>query len=82
MHRPVIASCGIGFVIAELASRAALAGAQPRTEMFAEHLPMDRAGGIHRHVHRTARGLGIPTPMFPPPWRPRAGPQRLTARTA
>lgn len=47
IHRPIVASCGVGFVMVELKSRATLAAAQPRSDVFARHLPMERAIGIH-----------------------------------
>jgi len=42
-HDPCVASCGVGFVLAELKSRPSLAAAQPRAEAFAKHLPADQA---------------------------------------
>jgi trans-2,3-dihydro-3-hydroxyanthranilate isomerase len=65
-HRPVIASCGIGFVFAEVTSRAVLAKAQPRTDMFARDLPMERAVGIHLYVRGKDQGMDIQTRMFAP----------------
>ena len=67
-HLPCIASCGTPFVFAELKSRAVLAAARPRTDVFAEHVPVDRATGIHLYVqgggrHRRAHvraALGVP----------------------
>src|SRR3984885_14512792 len=41
-HSPCIASCGVPFVLAELKTRSALSGAQPRAEIFSEHLTADR----------------------------------------
>lgn len=49
-HAPCIASCGLPIVFAELKTRAALARARPRTEVFAERLPMARATGILLYV--------------------------------
>jgi len=68
-HRPCIASCGTPFVFAALKSRAALAAARPRAEMFAEHLPMTKAGGIHLYVPAGtagSAGADIETRMFAP----------------
>jgi trans-2,3-dihydro-3-hydroxyanthranilate isomerase len=65
-HRPIIASCGVGFVFAELKSREALAAAQGRTEMFTKHLPMDRAIGIHLYHPGETRELHIQSRMFAP----------------
>ena len=53
-HQPCIASCGAPLVMAELKSRETLAAAQPRAEVFARHLPRDRATGIHLYVHTSA----------------------------
>jgi trans-2,3-dihydro-3-hydroxyanthranilate isomerase len=49
-HPPEIASVGLPFLFAELASRAALAKARPVAEAFARHLPIDGAGAIHVSV--------------------------------
>jgi len=65
-HRPVIASCGVGFVMVELASRAALAAAQVRTDVFVRHLPMERAVGIHLYVAAKEGDLDIQSRMFAP----------------
>ena len=65
-HPPVIASCGIGFVFAELKSRAALAAARPQTDLFVRHLPMERAVGIHLYVTAEEHGVEIQTRMFAP----------------
>ncbi len=65
-HRPVIASCGIGFVFAELTSRAALAEATYNIEAFTRHLPMERAVGIHLYVAAEEHGVQIQTRMFAP----------------
>jgi trans-2,3-dihydro-3-hydroxyanthranilate isomerase len=62
-HLPCIASCGTPFVFAELKSRDALAAARPRTDVFAEHIPVDRATGIHLYVHESG---GIDARMFAP----------------
>ena len=65
-HRPVIASCGVGFVMVELASRAALSAAQVRTDVFVRHLPMERAVGIHLYVPAKEGDLDIQSRMFAP----------------
>jgi trans-2,3-dihydro-3-hydroxyanthranilate isomerase len=65
-HRPVIASCGVGFVFAEVTSRAALAQAAVRTEVFAKHVPMARAVGIHLYVAAREQGVEIQSRMFAP----------------
>ena len=65
-HRPCIASCGTPFVFAELKSRAALAAARPRVEIFAEHLPVTKATGVHLYVQAATAGSDIETRMFAP----------------
>jgi trans-2,3-dihydro-3-hydroxyanthranilate isomerase len=63
-HAPCIASCGIPFVLAELETAAALATARPQTEIFAKHVPIDRATGILIYVRR--QGGDIAARMFAP----------------
>jgi trans-2,3-dihydro-3-hydroxyanthranilate isomerase len=65
-HRPVIASCGVGFVFAEVTSRAALAQAAVRTDVLARHVPMERAIGIHLYVAAREQGVEIQSRMFAP----------------
>jgi trans-2,3-dihydro-3-hydroxyanthranilate isomerase len=65
-HRPIIASCGIGFVFVELKSRAGLAAAQGRMDIFARHLPMERAVGIHLYVQARGEEVDIQSRMFAP----------------
>ena len=65
-HRPCIASCGVGFVLAELKSRSSLAAAQPRAEAFAKHLPADRATGILLYVRDHHDDIDIHARMFAP----------------
>ncbi|MFI4998719.1 MAG: PhzF family phenazine biosynthesis protein [Reyranellales bacterium] len=65
-HRPVIASCGVGFVLAQVKSRAALAAARGRADLFAKHLPMARAVGIHLYVPSRENKLDIQSRMFAP----------------
>jgi trans-2,3-dihydro-3-hydroxyanthranilate isomerase len=50
-HQPCIASCGMPLVMVELKDLRALAAAQPRADVFTQHLPMTRATGIHLYVH-------------------------------
>jgi trans-2,3-dihydro-3-hydroxyanthranilate isomerase len=54
-HAPRIASCGAPFVFAELKDRRALAAAQPRSEVFARHLPREKANGVHLYVQATGQ---------------------------
>lgn len=66
MHRPRIASCGAGFLFAELNTRAALASAAPRAEVFARDLPRDRLVGVHLYVQVREDARDIQTRMFAP----------------
>jgi trans-2,3-dihydro-3-hydroxyanthranilate isomerase len=65
-HVPCIASCGLPLAFAELKTRAALAAARPRTDVFAEHLPMDRATGILLYVKDRSGGFDLQVRMFAP----------------
>ena len=65
-HRPIVASCGVGFVMTELRSRSALAAAQGRPEVFRRHLPMERAVGIHLYLRTSENELDIQSRMFAP----------------
>ena len=65
-HAPCIASCGLPLVFAELKTRAALAAARPRTDIFAERLPMDRATGILLYVKDQSGGFDLQVRMFAP----------------
>jgi trans-2,3-dihydro-3-hydroxyanthranilate isomerase len=65
-HRPCIASCGMPLVMVELKDLRALAAAQPRADVFAQHLPMKRATGIHLYVPVDRDGFDIQSRMFAP----------------
>lgn len=65
-HAPCIASCGLPLVFAELKTRAALAAARPRTDVFAAHLPMERATGILLYVKDRSGGFDLQARMFAP----------------
>ena len=65
-HQPCVASCGAPFVLAELKTRRALTAAQPRTDVFARHLPRDGATGIHLYVQTGDDGADLQTRMFAP----------------
>jgi len=65
-HQPRLASCGIAIAFAELKSRAALAAARPRPELFCGHLGADRATGILLHVPERDDGVDLQVRMFAP----------------
>jgi trans-2,3-dihydro-3-hydroxyanthranilate isomerase len=65
-HAPCIASCGAPLVFVELKTRSSLAGAQPRSEIFARHLPADRITGVLLYVHEQIEGVDIHARMFAP----------------
>ena len=65
-HRPCIASCGIPLAFVELKTRAALASARPRTEVFTKHLPAERITGILLYVHDQRGGFDLQVRMFAP----------------
>ena len=65
-HSPRIASCGVGFVFAELKSRAALAAAEPRPDVFKADLPLTAANGVHLYVRERDDHADVQTRMFAP----------------
>jgi trans-2,3-dihydro-3-hydroxyanthranilate isomerase len=65
-HAPCIVSCGVPFVFAELKTRSALASAQPRSELFAEHLRADRVTGVLLYVRDRNHNADIQVRMFAP----------------
>lgn len=65
-HRPIVASCGIPLVFAEVKSRAVLKTASCNTDIFARHLPMERAVGVHLYVPAREHGVEIQSRMFAP----------------
>jgi trans-2,3-dihydro-3-hydroxyanthranilate isomerase len=66
VHRPIVASCGAGLLFVELVSRAALAKARPRAEVFAREFPRDRVVGIHLYVQAKEEERDIQCRMFAP----------------
>ncbi len=65
-HAPCLASCGVWFAFAELRSRAALAAARPRADLFTGQLAPDRATGILLYVRLGEGDLDIEARMFAP----------------
>src|SRR5476651_829886 len=66
VHRPIVASCGAGLLFVELVSRAALAKAAPRADVFARVFPRERFVGIHLYVQAKEDGRDIQCRMFAP----------------
>lgn len=65
-HAPCIASCGIPAVFAELKTRAALAQARPRADVFSAHLQADRATGLLLYVKDDSGSYDVQVRMFAP----------------
>lgn len=65
-HRPCIASCGIPLAFVEVKTRAVLASARPRAEVFTKHLPAERITGILLYVHDRSDGFDLQVRMFAP----------------
>jgi trans-2,3-dihydro-3-hydroxyanthranilate isomerase len=65
-HAPCIASCGLPLVFSELKTRSSLAAAQPRAEVFSQHIKVDRATGILLYVRDGKGGIDIQARMFAP----------------
>jgi len=65
-HRPLIVSTGNRFVFAEVTSRAVLKAATCRSDVFAKHLPMERAIGVLLYVPAREQGAEIQSRMFAP----------------
>jgi trans-2,3-dihydro-3-hydroxyanthranilate isomerase len=64
--QPVVASTGVKFLFAEVATRDVLKRARGNGDIFAKHLPMDRAVGVHLYVAAPEHGVDIQTRMFAP----------------
>lgn len=65
-HRPCIASCGAAFILAELKSRAALAAASPRADIFRQHVSQHPATSILLYTQVAEDGVDIRARMFAP----------------
>lgn len=65
-HAPCVASCGMPLVFAAVKTRAALAAAAPRTDVFLADIPPSRANGIHLYVEAPSPPADIETRMFAP----------------
>jgi trans-2,3-dihydro-3-hydroxyanthranilate isomerase len=65
-HPPCVASCGLLFVFAQLKTRAALAAARPRVDIFSEHINPDVASGILLYVADQHADIDVHVRMFAP----------------
>lgn len=65
-HRPCIASCGTGFIIAEVKSRTALAAASPRTDLFGDHIAGYPTSKVLLYVQTAEDTIDIRARMFAP----------------
>jgi trans-2,3-dihydro-3-hydroxyanthranilate isomerase len=65
-HRPIIASCGVPFILAELKGRARLAAATARPDVFERDVSKLPATSIFIYTHVSERGLDIRARMFAP----------------
>jgi trans-2,3-dihydro-3-hydroxyanthranilate isomerase len=66
IHEPCVASCGAPLIFAAVTSRAALAAARPRSDVFVQHIPVSLAVGIHLYVEGASSMADIETRMFAP----------------
>jgi trans-2,3-dihydro-3-hydroxyanthranilate isomerase len=66
VHAPCVASCGLPLIFAAVTSRETLSLARPRTDVFAQHIPVSRAIGIHLYVETASPADDIDTRMFAP----------------
>jgi len=65
-HLPCVAGCGTVFIFAEVKTPRALAAAQPRGDIFAQHFPVDGATGIHLYLRDGTENIDIRSRMFAP----------------
>jgi trans-2,3-dihydro-3-hydroxyanthranilate isomerase len=65
-HQPCIASCGAAFILAEVRSRSALAGAEPRADVFLRRVSKLGATGIMIYCHDGRAGVDLRARMFAP----------------
>ncbi len=65
-HKPMHASCGTGFIIAEATDRKTLAAASPRAEVFEDKFDRDWATGILLHTRDASDDSVYHARMFAP----------------
>jgi trans-2,3-dihydro-3-hydroxyanthranilate isomerase len=64
--QPIIASTGVQFLFAEVATREILKKAKPNNAVFLEHFPMDRVVGVHLYATTPEHSVDIQARMFAP----------------
>jgi trans-2,3-dihydro-3-hydroxyanthranilate isomerase len=65
-HSPCVASCGLPFLFAQLRTRAALAVAKPRGEIFSKDINPDVASGMLLYVPNKEGEVDVHVRMFAP----------------
>jgi trans-2,3-dihydro-3-hydroxyanthranilate isomerase len=65
-HPPCVASCGLPFLFARLETRAALAAARPRAEIFSKEIKPDLASGVLLYVPDKHDDVDVHVRMFAP----------------
>jgi trans-2,3-dihydro-3-hydroxyanthranilate isomerase len=65
-HPPCIASCGVGFILAEVKSRTALASAMPHIDVFRRDIVNRGTTGILIYTQVDERDINIRARMFAP----------------
>jgi len=65
-HTPCICTCGVPFVLAELATGAALSAARPNADVFSQHLKAERTTGVLLYVRDGRDGVDLQARMFAP----------------
>ncbi|WP_299829842.1 PhzF family phenazine biosynthesis protein [uncultured Roseobacter sp.] len=65
-HAPCICTCGNALVFVEVTSEEALSQANPVISEFQQHLPRERAIGVHLYTPSTKEGVDYAVRMFAP----------------
>jgi trans-2,3-dihydro-3-hydroxyanthranilate isomerase len=65
-HLPCITSCGVGFILAELKSRSALASAMPHTDVFQRDIVNRGTTGILIYIRADDQDVDLRARMFAP----------------
>jgi trans-2,3-dihydro-3-hydroxyanthranilate isomerase len=65
-HRPCLISCGVPFVVAEVAHRTALSVATSNVAFFRNYFPPQMTTGIHLYTRETQNNFDLQARMFAP----------------